>query len=174
MKPTKRLRELMEKDGIIVAPGGFSPMCGILAEKVGFDCLYLSGYGVAAFKCGYPDVGLMTMNEALENAKFTVATTQIPVIVDIDNAYGKHGIYPLNYFLTRSATMNSEEETFSGKAARALLRKIIEEEDKAAPLSDKKLCEHMAMAACPVSRRTVAKYREEMQIPPAAQRRNEL
>ncbi len=88
MKPTKKLRELMNKDGIVVAPGGFSPLCGILAEKVGLDCLYLSGYGVAAFKCGYPDVGLMTMNEVVENARFTVAATTIPVIVDIDNAYG--------------------------------------------------------------------------------------
>ncbi|WP_130862749.1 isocitrate lyase/PEP mutase family protein [Bacilliculturomica massiliensis] len=88
MRNTTKFRKLMEREGMIVAPGGFSPLCGIIAEKVGFDCLYLSGYGVAAFKCGYPDVGLMTMNESLENARFTARITNIPVIVDIDNGYG--------------------------------------------------------------------------------------
>lgn len=78
----------MSEDGILVVPGGFGPLCGRLAEKVGFSSLYMSGYGVAAYKCGYADVGLMTMNENLENARFSCAATSLPIIVDIDNGYG--------------------------------------------------------------------------------------
>ena len=54
----------------------------------------------------------------------------------------------------------------SGKAARALLRRLIDREDKTCPLSDQKLCQAMAELGCPISRRTVAKYREEMNIAP--------
>lgn len=87
-KASTKLRELLKKDEILVAPGGFSPLCARLAEKVGFSSLYLSGYGVAAYRCGFADVGLMTMNENLENARATCAVTSIPVIVDIDTGYG--------------------------------------------------------------------------------------
>ncbi len=88
MKAAAKLRELLKRDEILVAPGGFSPLCGRLAEKVGFDCLYLTGYGVAAYKCGFADVGLMTFNENMENARYTCNVTDIPVIVDADNGYG--------------------------------------------------------------------------------------
>nr|WP_325212412.1 isocitrate lyase/phosphoenolpyruvate mutase family protein [uncultured Oscillibacter sp.] len=88
MKASATLRKLLEGEEILVAPGGFSPLCARLAEKVGFSSLYLSGYGVAAYRCGFADVGLMTMNENLENARATCAVTSLPVIVDIDTGYG--------------------------------------------------------------------------------------
>ncbi len=82
------------------------------------------------------------------------------------------GVYPLNYFFSRSATSSGTSETNTGgTASRALLRQLIEEEDKAHPLSDQKLCEKMVRLGCPISRRTAAKYREELLIPSAAGRR---
>jgi len=45
-------------------------------------------YGVADYRCGFADVGLMTMNENLENARSTCAVTSLPIIVDIDTGYG--------------------------------------------------------------------------------------
>lgn len=81
------------------------------------------------------------------------------------------GVYPMSYFFSRSATAGDSESAVGGTAARALLRKLIDGEDKAAPLSDQKLCEAMARQGCAISRRTVAKYREEMNIPGAAGRR---
>ena len=55
--------------------------------------------------------------------------------------------------------------------AKALLRRLVTEERQ--PLSDQKLCEEMAQQGCPISRRTVAKYRDELGIPNALGRRTQ-
>lgn len=81
------------------------------------------------------------------------------------------GVYPLSYFFSRTASASGEEGQLGGTAARALLRRLIEQEDREHPLSDQKLCQAMAGLGCPVSRRTVAKYREEMDIPGASGRK---
>ena len=82
------------------------------------------------------------------------------------------GIFPLGFFFSRRATADDTSAAMGGTAARALLRRLIEEENKSRPLSDQKLCEKMAQEGCPVSRRTVAKYRDEMNIPNAAYRKS--
>lgn len=83
----------------------------------------------------------------------------------------QRGVYPLSYFFSRRAVGEEQASAMGATAARMLLRRLIEEEDKAAPLSDQKLCERMAQEGCPLSRRTVAKYRDEMNIPGASGRR---
>ncbi len=75
------------------------------------------------------------------------------------------GIYPLRCFFSRALV----NEGGSPEAAKALLKRLVAQEDK--PLSDQKLCEEMARQGCPLSRRTVAKYREELGIPSAAGRK---
>lgn len=81
------------------------------------------------------------------------------------------GVYPMAYFFSRRATAEEDTAGLGGTAARTLLRQIIDGEDKARPLSDQKLCERMAREGCAISRRTVAKYREEMHIPGASGRK---
>lgn len=80
------------------------------------------------------------------------------------------GVYPLSYFFSRSlgapaARPGTEENTSSPDFAKALLKKLIGGEDKHKPLSDQKLCERMAREGCELSRRTVAKYRDELGVP---------
>lgn len=76
------------------------------------------------------------------------------------------GVYPLSYFFSRSLgpTLHGGDAA-SPDAAKALLKKLIAEEDKRKPLSDQKLCERMSAQGCALSRRTVAKYRDELHIP---------
>lgn len=81
------------------------------------------------------------------------------------------GIFPLSYFFSRSATNTPAQNTIGNMAARILLRQLIDGENKVHPLSDQKLCEEMARLGCAISRRTVAKYREEMNLPAAAFRK---
>ncbi len=88
MTKARKLRELIARDGIIVTPGGFSPLVGIIAEQLGFECLYMSGYGVAAYRLGVPDVGLTTMTEVLDNARNMARSTNLPLIADVDTGYG--------------------------------------------------------------------------------------
>lgn len=83
------------------------------------------------------------------------------------------GVYPLSYFFSRSATAAGTEQDTGATASRALLRQLIADEDKTHPLSDQKLCEEMARSGCPISRRTVAKYREELSIPSASGRKHQ-
>ena len=80
------------------------------------------------------------------------------------------GVYNLSYFFSRSlgapaARPGTEENASSPDFAKALLKKLIGGEDKHKPLSDQKLCERMAREGCELSRRTVAKYRDELGIP---------
>ncbi len=79
------------------------------------------------------------------------------------------GLYPLSWFFTRSAGAG---EGVSGTAARKLVLRLIDGEDKGKPLSDQQLSECMAREGCPISRRTVAKYREELGIPSASGRKS--
>lgn len=84
------------------------------------------------------------------------------------------GVYPLSYFFSRSlgsARVKAMGEAVSPDSAKTLLKKLIAEEDKRKPLSDQKLCELMAREGCELSRRTVAKYRDELNIPSTAGRR---
>ena len=75
------------------------------------------------------------------------------------------GVYPLSYFFSRSLGPAQGEAGATPDAAKALLKKLVAEEDKKKPLSDQKLCLLMAEQGCQLSRRTVAKYRDELGIP---------
>lgn len=80
------------------------------------------------------------------------------------------GVFPLRHFLSRRAAGESGAEVGSC-AAKELLRRLIREEDSTKPLSDQKLCTLLTERGCPISRRTVAKYREELNIPSASGRK---
>ena len=78
----------------------------------------------------------------------------------------------MRYFFSRNATIHDTTQKEVGVAAAyALLRRLVDQEDKAHPMSDQSLCESMAALGCPISRRTVSKYREELNIPNASGRR---
>lgn len=74
------------------------------------------------------------------------------------------GVYPLNYFFSRSLGTAAGGDVACADQAKALMRQLVSSEDKRKPLSDQKLCELMAAKGCVLSRRTVAKYRDEMGI----------
>ena len=76
-----------------------------------------------------------------------------------------HGVFPLRYFFTNNAGTSNEPQTASAVSAKVLLKKLVEAEDPAHPLSDQKIADEMARQGCPISRRTVAKYRDELNIP---------
>ena len=79
-------------------------------------------------------------------------------------------LYPLKHFFLRSKT-NAEGQLILKTHVYPLLRQLIDEEDKRNPLSDEQLSVLMRQHGQPISRRTVAKYRDEMNIPTATLRR---
>ena len=81
------------------------------------------------------------------------------------------GVFPMSYFFSRGLNTDAAGEGASPDAAKALLKRLVAEEDKRSPLSDQKLCQLMEAEGCRLSRRTVAKYRDELGIPSTAGRR---
>ncbi|MDF2684386.1 MAG: sigL [Brevibacillus sp.] len=80
------------------------------------------------------------------------------------------GIFELKYFFT-SALSTSNGESTSSESVKRRIKALIEQEDRKAPLSDQKLGEMLQSEGIEISRRTVAKYREEMMIPSSAKRK---
>lgn len=80
------------------------------------------------------------------------------------------GIFELKYFFSSHVNTDSGGEA-SSTAIRALVKKLIAAENPAKPLSDSKLANMLAELGIQVARRTVAKYRESLSIPPSNQRK---
>lgn len=86
MAPGARLRELMAR-GTVVAPFVFDGVQAKLAESVGFEAAYMTGFGTAASH-GLPDMGLIGLGEMSANAARIASAITIPVIADADTGYG--------------------------------------------------------------------------------------
>ena len=95
MKPTARFKQLLNSGEMIVAPFIMNALHAKIAESVGFNAIYMTGSGTSAER-GYPDVGLLTQTEMVQNARYIADAVGIPVISDADTGYGN----PLNVYRT--------------------------------------------------------------------------
>jgi 2-methylisocitrate lyase-like PEP mutase family enzyme len=87
MTQTARFRDLMQRNGMVVAPGAYDCITARLIERAGYDTVYMTGAGTAA-TLGYPDFGVVTMSEMVENARRIATAVGVPVIADADTGYG--------------------------------------------------------------------------------------
>jgi RNA polymerase sigma-54 factor len=76
------------------------------------------------------------------------------------------GVYEMRFFF-HSGITSAMGEPVSSVTIKDRIRKMIEEEDPSRPLSDSKIAEVLEAEGLPLARRTVAKYREELRIPPS-------
>jgi carboxyvinyl-carboxyphosphonate phosphorylmutase len=88
MRKTEKLRQLLGQKGIVVLPGVYDCLSAKLAEKAGFEVLLITGAGISASVLGYPDVGLATMTEVVNQTRNIVKSVNIPVFADCDTGYG--------------------------------------------------------------------------------------
>jgi methylisocitrate lyase len=87
------IRERLEDaNDIIILPGVYDALTAKIAEDVGFETAFQTGYGTSASLLGMPDFGFLNAGETLENAKRIINSVNIPILVDIDTGYGN----PLN------------------------------------------------------------------------------
>jgi 2,3-dimethylmalate lyase len=85
----KLLKEKIKKRGeIIVLPGVFDALSAKIAQHVGFEAMFQTGYGSAASLLGLPDFGFLNAGENIENARRIIRAVDLPVIVDVDTGYG--------------------------------------------------------------------------------------
>ena len=95
MNAAKQLREKLNQTPMVVAPFVYDALQAKIAERVGFEAVYMTGFGTAAAR-GFPDLGLLTMSEMVENVRTIARSVQIPVICDADTGYGN----PVNVWRT--------------------------------------------------------------------------
>lgn len=83
-----KMRELFRTKKTVVAPGAHDMLTGKIIGRLGFDAVYMTGYGQSASHLGKPDVGLMTMSEMVARAANLVECCGVPVIADADTGFG--------------------------------------------------------------------------------------
>src|ERR1700754_4399034 len=85
----QRLKDLLDKRELIIAPGVFDGSSAQLTKRTGHVAAYMAGAGVAASGFGLPDIGLGTATEMADRARMIVgALGDIPLIADADTGYG--------------------------------------------------------------------------------------
>lgn len=83
-----RLRAAVEAERPLQIVGAVNAYTAILAASSGFRALYLSGSGVACASYGWPDLGMTTLNDVLEDVRRVSAATDRPLLVDADTGWG--------------------------------------------------------------------------------------
>jgi methylisocitrate lyase len=83
-----RFRTALASESPLQVVGAITAYAGLMARRVGYKALYLSGGGVAANSLGMPDLGISTMEDVLTDARRIVEATQLPLLVDIDTGWG--------------------------------------------------------------------------------------
>ena len=116
-------------------------------------------------------------NQALKPLPMTLVADQLGIhVATVSRAVNEkylqtpRGIFPLRMFFS-GGTETDSGESMSWQAVQAKLEQLIKEEDKKEPLSDDQLVDELKKHGIEIARRTVAKYRKQLNIPPARQRK---
>jgi len=88
MSSGRTLRELLTGPRALVVPGVPNALIARVAEETGFPAVFFTGAGFANLEFGFPDLGLTTMTEVVQQVGRIVEAVEIPVLVDADTGYG--------------------------------------------------------------------------------------
>jgi len=120
------MRSRLAQQNILVAPGVFDAWSALLAERAGFEAVYLSGASIAYTRLGRPDIGLVSHTELADTLGCIRERVALPIIVDADTGFGNA--------LNVQRTVTLLERAGAGAAGLA-----IQLEDQTAP----KRCGHL-------------------------------
>ena len=131
-KSTTRLKELLARSELLVMSGGFSPLHARMSEIAGYEAFFMSGSQVAAYVYGYPDVGLLGLNEMVESVRRITNVTDIPVFADADTGYGNavNVYYTVQaYIRAGAAGLHIEDQEAPKKSGTLAGRRLISVEE---------------------------------------------
>jgi len=86
--PGARFRAALAAERPLQMPGAICAYHAILAERSGFQAIYLSGGGVAAGSLGVPDLGISNLDDVLTDVRRITDACSLPLLVDIDTGFG--------------------------------------------------------------------------------------
>jgi methylisocitrate lyase len=84
----KNLKSMLKSKKPLVIPGVYDALGAKIAQKVGFNAMFQTGYGTSATLFGMPDYGFIGATETVDNARRICRAVQVPVIIDSDTGYG--------------------------------------------------------------------------------------
>ncbi|MEO0181516.1 MAG: methylisocitrate lyase [candidate division WOR-3 bacterium] len=86
--PGKLFRAALLSERPLKLPGAINAYAAILAERIGFKAIYLSGSGVATASYGLPDLGMTNLSDVLEDVRRITSACSLPLLVDVDTGWG--------------------------------------------------------------------------------------
>ena len=137
MGKDKRLRERLLQSGLIVAPGVYDMISLRIADRMGFDALYMTGYGTVASYLGLPDAGLASYTDMVARVTAMARMAATPLIADGDTGYGgllnvQHTVR--GYEAAGAAAIQLEDQEFPKKCGHTPGRRVIPLEDMVAKI----------------------------------------
>ena len=133
----RQLAQRLKEPGLVAAPGVFELISAKIADRMGFDCLYMTGYGVVASHLGLPDAGLATYSDMVGRVAQIAKMTRTPFIADGDTGYGgllnvQHAVQ--GYEAAGACGIQLEDQEFPKKCGHMLGRRVIPADDMAAKI----------------------------------------
>jgi 2-methylisocitrate lyase-like PEP mutase family enzyme len=135
-RPARQLRDLLQREETIIAPGAYDCITARAIAHAGFRAIYMTGAGTAA-AFGYPDYGLLTMLEMAGNAGRIAASVGVPVIADADTGYGNelNVVRTVREYEQRGvAAIHIEDQTFPKRCGHLEGKELIALEDYVAKI----------------------------------------
>ncbi len=134
MSTAQTLRALLAKSGekSLVVPGVGTPLEALSAERAGFEAIYLSGYGVAAWRHGLPDIGLLGAKDTAEALAAVTRVVSVPIICDADTGYGDEASVHSTVRLLEAAgaaAIQFEDQTWPKKCGHMSDKTVIDADD---------------------------------------------
>ena len=126
------LRNALKKRDVIVAPGVYDLISALVADRMGFKALYVTGYGTVASAMGLPDAGIATYRDMVERIGTIAKMTRTPVIADADTGYGgllnvRHTVR--GYEAAGVTAIQLEDQEFPKKCGHTPNRRVIPADD---------------------------------------------
>jgi 2-methylisocitrate lyase-like PEP mutase family enzyme len=128
MSHASTLRALLGRDEPLVIPGGGTPIEVLSSQAAGFEAFYLSGYAIAAWRHGVPDIGLLGVREAADALSAAARVATVPLIVDADTGYGDATSVYANVRLLESAgaaAIQIEDQIWPKKCGHMVGKEVI-------------------------------------------------
>jgi 2-methylisocitrate lyase-like PEP mutase family enzyme len=122
------LRKEIDNGAFITAPGVYDLISALIADRMGFKALYVTGYGTVASSLGLPDAGLATYSEMIDRIGRIAGMTKTPVIADADTGYGgllnvRHTVR--GYEKAGVTAIQIEDQEFPKKCGHTPFRRVI-------------------------------------------------
>ena len=133
------LRKEIDNGAFITAPGVYDLISALIADRMGFKALYVTGYGTVASSLGLPDAGLATYSEMIDRIGRIAGMTKTPVIADADTGYGgllnvRHTVR--GYEKAGVTAIQIEDQEFPKKCGHTPNRRVVPMADMVRKIED--------------------------------------